>query len=33
MIKFQKRYFFEILEDNENNSVHEHMPRMYSSFF
>ena len=31
MIKFQKRYFIEILEDNENNSVHEHMLHMYSS--
>ena len=33
MIKFQKRYFVETLEDNENNSGHQHMPQMYASRF
>ena len=33
MIKFQKRYFIETLEDNETNSVHEHMPHMFCSRF
>ena len=33
MIKFQKRYFIETLENNETNSGHKHMPNMYSSRF
>ena len=33
MIKFQKRYFIETLENNETNSGHKHTPHMYSSCF
>ena len=33
MIKFQKRYFIEILENNETNSGHKHNAHMYSSRF
>ena len=33
MIKFEKLYFIETLENNETNSVHEHEPHMYSSRF
>ena len=33
MIKFQKRYLVETLENNETNSGHKHMPHMYSSRF
>ena len=33
MIKFQKRYFVETLENNETNPGHKHMPHMYSSRF
>ena len=33
MIKFQKRYFVETLENNATNSGNKHMPHMYSSSF
>ena len=33
MIKFQKRYFIEALENNETNCDHKHRPHMYSSHF
>ena len=33
MIKFQKRYFVETLENNETNSGQKHMPHVYSSRF
>ena len=33
MIKFQKRYFIETLENNETTSGHKHLPHMYSSRF
>ena len=33
MIKFQKRYFIETLENNETNSGQKQMPHMYSSRF
>ena len=33
MIKFQKRYFIETLENNETNSGHKHNAHMYSSRF
>ena len=33
MINFQKRYFFETLENNETNSGHKHNAHMYSSRF
>ena len=33
MIKFQKRYFVETLENNETYCGHKHMPHMYSSRF
>ena len=33
MIKFQKRYFIEALENNETNSGHKHNAHMYSSRF
>ena len=33
MIKFQKRYFFETLGDNETNRSHQHNSYMYSSRF
>ena len=33
MIKFQKRYFNKTLDNNENNSGHQHDAHMYSSCF
>ena len=33
LIKLQKRFFIETLENNETNSGHRHMPHMYSSRF
>ena len=33
MIKFQKRFFIETLENNETNCGHKHLPHMYSSRF
>ena len=33
LIKFQKRYFIETLENNETNSGHKHKAHMYSSCF
>ena len=33
MIKFQKRYFIETLENKETSNVHKHLPHMYSSRF
>ena len=33
MIKLQKRYFIETLENNETNSGHKHNAHMYSSRF
>ena len=33
LIKLQKRFFIETLENNKTNSGHRHMPHMYSSRF